>query len=49
MQDLEVVKARLRSRAVYSPLETILKKAKENYFASLNNPITKKKYGPVFV
>lgn len=48
-QDLEMVKARLRSRVVYSPLESILKKAKDNYLAALNTPVRKKKYGPVFV
>lgn len=44
-----MVKARLRSRVVYSPLESILKKAKDNYLAALNTPVRKKKYGPVFV
>lgn len=44
-----MVKARLRSKVVYSPLESILKKAKDNYFAALNLPIKKKKYGPIFV
>lgn len=46
-----MVKARLRSRVVYSPLESILKRAKDDYFTALNTPpsVTKKKYGPVFV
>lgn len=49
-KDLEMAKARLRSRVVYSPLEMILKKAKDNYFAALgSSSVRKKKYGPIFV
>lgn len=45
-----MAKARLRSRVVYSPLEAILKKAKDNYFAALEtSSVRRKKYGPVFV
>lgn len=46
-----MAKARLRSKVVYSPLEAILKKAKDNYFAALGTTtsVHKKKYGPVFV
>lgn len=53
IKELEVSKARLRSRATYSPLEQELSKAITNY--EQNNkalvPVatTKKTYGPTFV
>jgi hypothetical protein len=47
-QELEVAKARLRTRILFSPLEQIMEKAQHNYFAALETPV-KKKYGPIFV
>ncbi|EAT34150.1 AAEL013580-PA [Aedes aegypti] len=51
LKSLEVSKARLRSRATFSPLETILQKAIENYLkeTSLVPCTTKKAYGPTYV
>ncbi|KAG5676546.1 hypothetical protein PVAND_006371 [Polypedilum vanderplanki] len=48
IEELEVAKARLRSRILFSPLESIIEKAQQNYFAALETPM-KKKYGPIFV
>ncbi|EDS38788.1 conserved hypothetical protein [Culex quinquefasciatus] len=51
LKSLEVSKARLRSRATFSPLETILQKAIGNYLkeSSLVPCTTKKAYGPTYV
>ncbi|XP_062546953.1 uncharacterized protein LOC134212798 [Armigeres subalbatus] len=51
LKSLEVSKARLRSRATFSPLETILQKAIGNYLkeTSLVPCTTKKAYGPTYV
>ncbi|XP_058815033.1 uncharacterized protein LOC131678765 [Topomyia yanbarensis] len=51
LKSLEVSKARLRSRATFSPLETILQKAIEKYLkeTSLIPCTTKKAYGPTYV
>ncbi|XP_055598631.1 uncharacterized protein LOC129748151 [Uranotaenia lowii] len=51
LKSLEVSKARLRSRATFSPLETILQKAIGNYLkeTSLVPCTTKKTYGPTYV
>ncbi|XP_058450909.1 uncharacterized protein LOC131430192 [Malaya genurostris] len=51
LKSLEVSKARLRSRATFSPLETILQKAIEKYLkeTSLVPCTTKKAYGPTYV
>ncbi|XP_055548091.1 uncharacterized protein LOC129731801 [Wyeomyia smithii] len=51
LKSLEVSKARLRSRATFSPLETILQKAIENYLkeSSLVPCTTRKAYGPTYV
>ncbi|XP_049547199.1 uncharacterized protein LOC125958106 isoform X2 [Anopheles darlingi] len=50
-KSLEVAKARLRSRATFSPLETILQKAIGNYVkqSSLVPSSTVKAYGPTYV
>lgn len=43
-------KARLRSRATYSPLESILEKAVKNYLKETSLvPSIRKIYGPTFV
>jgi hypothetical protein len=61
LQALEISKARLRSRATYSPLETILQKAVQNYldepcfFSQIgadhqnSSSIIRKTYGPTFL
>ncbi|KXJ70884.1 hypothetical protein RP20_CCG022237 [Aedes albopictus] len=51
LKSLEVSKARLRSRATFSPLETILQKAIDNYLkeTSLVPCTTRKAYGPTYV
>ncbi|XP_050083033.1 uncharacterized protein LOC126569757 isoform X1 [Anopheles aquasalis] len=51
LKSLEVAKARLRSRATFSPLETILQKAIGNYVkqSSLVPSSTVKAYGPTYV
>ncbi|XP_053690691.1 uncharacterized protein LOC128739246 [Sabethes cyaneus] len=51
LRSLEVSKARLRSRATFSPLETILQKAIGNYLkeSSLVPCTTRKAYGPTYV
>ncbi|XP_053672689.1 uncharacterized protein LOC128723012 [Anopheles nili] len=51
MKSLEISKARLRSRATFSPLEIILQKAIGNYLkdTSLIPCSTKKIYGPTYV
>lgn len=37
MKDIEMMRAKLRSRALYSPLETILQDAIENYKSPMQN------------
>uniref|UniRef100_A0A182VSV5 Uncharacterized protein n=1 Tax=Anopheles minimus TaxID=112268 RepID=A0A182VSV5_9DIPT len=51
LKSLEISKARLRSRATFSPLEAILQKAIGNYLkeTSLVPCSTKKVYGPTYV
>ncbi|XP_058124354.1 uncharacterized protein LOC131282592 [Anopheles ziemanni] len=51
LKSLEMSKARLRSRATFSPLETILQKAIGNYLkeTSLVPCSTKRAYGPTYV
>uniref|UniRef100_A0A182KIV5 Uncharacterized protein n=1 Tax=Anopheles christyi TaxID=43041 RepID=A0A182KIV5_9DIPT len=51
LKTMEISKARLRSRATFSPLEAILQKAIENYLkeTSLVPCGTKKMYGPTYV
>uniref|UniRef100_A0A182PK72 Uncharacterized protein n=1 Tax=Anopheles epiroticus TaxID=199890 RepID=A0A182PK72_9DIPT len=51
LKSLEISKARLRSRATFSPLEAILQKAIDNYLkeTSLVPCSTKKIYGPTYV
>ncbi|XP_040163568.1 uncharacterized protein LOC120900528 [Anopheles arabiensis] len=51
LKSLEISKARLRSRATFSPLESILQKAIGNYLkeTSLVPCSTKKVYGPTYV
>ncbi|XP_052868059.1 uncharacterized protein LOC128274015 [Anopheles cruzii] len=50
IKSLEISKARLRSRATFSPLETILQKAIENYLkeSALIPSNTIKAYGPTY-
>ncbi|XP_035909410.1 uncharacterized protein LOC118511002 isoform X1 [Anopheles stephensi] len=51
LKSLEISKARLRSRATFSPLEAILQKAIGSYLkeTSLVPCSTKKLYGPTYV
>lgn len=51
LKELEISKARLRSRAMYSPLEQVLKKAIDNYVNNSHLPQStiRKKYGPTYV
>lgn len=50
LKSLEVTKAKLRSRATYSPTESVLEKAIRNYQnQTALVPCTKKIYGPTYV
>ncbi|KAJ6649834.1 hypothetical protein Bhyg_05075 [Pseudolycoriella hygida] len=51
IKQLEISKARLRSRATYSPLEQVLKKAINIYinYSDLPPSTIRKKFGPTFV
>ncbi|XP_037024526.1 uncharacterized protein LOC119066273 [Bradysia coprophila] len=51
IKELEISKARLRSRATYSPLEQVLNKAIENYVTNSELPQStiRKRYGPTYV